>query len=61
MANGVDDSEDEVGVGGGLRVGDLATSPHLGGGVEFSASWYGTCDLHPGVGKVVVSCGVVRG
>lgn len=61
VASGVDDCDDEVGVGGGLRVGDLATSPQWGGGVEFSAPWYGTCDLHPGVGEVVVSCGVVWG
>lgn len=42
-------------------VGDLAPSPDGGAAVELLTPCNCASELHPGVVKIVVSCGVVRG
>jgi len=58
---GINDGEDEVGVGGGGGVGDLAPCPQRGAVIQLLAPCYSASDLYPWVGEVIVSCGVVWG
>ena len=48
-------------MGGGDKRGDFSPSPHCWAVVYLLASSHLACQLDPGVGKVVVGCGVVGG